>query len=61
MKCPDGHVNYEINPYTFSDSVLNEDKNYCPVCGKLLISERENKQSISYVKHDSQIFTIRVD
>lgn len=58
-RCPEGHVNYEINPYTFNSTTLNEDKHYCPVCGEQLIIEGENDRSkLSYVKKDSQTFTL---
>jgi rRNA maturation endonuclease Nob1 len=42
-KCPDNHVNYEITPYNFSEGLLNENKHFCPVCGKKLIQEGSNK------------------
>ena len=58
-KCPDGHVYYEINPYTFSSTTLNEDKHYCPVCGKPLISYGKDEYALDWTKKESQSYTIK--
>jgi hypothetical protein len=34
--CPNRHVKYEVMPYTFSNTILNSEKKYCPVCGERL-------------------------